>query len=62
VAVLGPDGAVLRSLEVATPSVLYPADDEIRDFGAPQSSLSLRVVQHAAAVAGRPLEAVVRVR
>ena len=62
VAVLGPDGAHLRSLETVVPSVLYPAADEIRDFGAPQSNLALRVVQHAAAVAGRPLETVVRVR
>ncbi|MFZ4530545.1 MAG: baseplate multidomain protein megatron [Alsobacter sp.] len=62
VAVLGADGATRRSLDAAMPSVLYPAADEIRDFGAPQSSLALCVVEHAVAVAGRPLETVVRVR
>jgi len=43
---------VLRTLVSTEPSVLYGTDQEIADFGAPQSALSLRVSQ-VGAVAGR---------
>src|SRR5581483_11438745 len=36
---------VVRSYETETPSLLYPAADEIADFGAPQTSVSIRVAQ-----------------
>ena len=36
--------AVLRTLATAVPEALYPAAQELADFGAAQSSLSLRVV------------------
>jgi hypothetical protein len=41
---------VVRTLSAAQPSVLYAAADELADFGAPQSSLSVRVVQLSATV------------
>ncbi|MCF8478781.1 MAG: phage tail protein, partial [Pseudolabrys sp.] len=41
---------VLRTLSATTPSALYPSADEIADFGAPQTSLSVRVVQLSATV------------
>jgi hypothetical protein len=41
---------VKRTLSVATPSALYAAADEIADFGAPQTSLSVRVAQLSATV------------
>jgi hypothetical protein len=41
---------VLRTLSASQPSVLYAAADELADFGAPQSSLSVRVVQLSATV------------
>jgi hypothetical protein len=41
---------VLRTLTAATPSVLYTAANELSDFGAAQSALSLRVVQLSATV------------
>jgi hypothetical protein len=45
------DGAnVVRTLEAASPSALYPAADEIADFGAPQASLHVRVAQISATV------------
>jgi len=37
--------SVLRTLSSTTPSLLYTAADEIADFGAPQSSLSVAVYQ-----------------
>ena len=42
--ILGESGAV-RSLEGATTSALYGADDELADFGTPQTSLSIRIAQ-----------------
>ena len=47
---------VVRSYEATTPSLLYPAADEIADFGAPQTSISIRVAQLSAAV-GRGIAA-----
>jgi hypothetical protein len=41
---------VKRSFSVTSPSVLYPAVDEVADFGAPQTSLSLRIRQISAVV------------
>jgi hypothetical protein len=43
-------GSVVRTLMAATPSVLYAAADEIADFGAPQTSLDVRVTQVSATV------------
>jgi hypothetical protein len=44
------DGTVKRTLAAETPSALYAAADEIADFGAPQGSLAVRVVQLSATV------------
>ncbi len=45
------DGAtVKRTLSSTAPSVLYPAADEIADFGSPQSNLTARIVQLSATV------------
>jgi GTA TIM-barrel-like domain/Putative phage tail protein len=41
---------VVRSLAAAQPSALYPAADELADFGAPQASLAVRVAQLSATV------------
>jgi hypothetical protein len=41
---------VVRSFETGAPSVLYPAADEIADFGAPQPSVTFRVAQLSAEV------------
>jgi hypothetical protein len=41
---------VLRTLTAATPSVIYASANELADFGAAQTSLSLRVVQLSATV------------
>lgn len=50
-------GEVLRSYEAIAPSLLYPAADEIADFGAPQTSIAVRVAQLSAAVGrGIPTE------
>ena len=38
-------GAVIRTVETATPDWLYPAADEVSDFGAPQAALTFRVAQ-----------------
>jgi hypothetical protein len=38
-------GDVVRTLETAVPEALYASADELADFGAPQSSLSVRVAQ-----------------
>ena len=51
-------GAVLRTLASAVPTALYPAAQELADFGAPQAALALRVAQ-ASLVVGRGFEAVV---
>jgi hypothetical protein len=42
--------AAVRTLATETPSVLYPADQELADFGAPQPALTVRVAQLSAAV------------
>lgn len=42
--------AVVRALEVETPSALYAAADEIADFGTPQAQLTVRVAQLSASV------------
>jgi len=50
-------GDVVRSYQTEAPSLLYPAAEELADFGAPQSSLSVRVAQLSATVgAGFPAE------
>jgi len=49
------DGSVVRTLVSTQASVLYPAEQEAVDFGAPQSVLDLRIVQ-VSAVAGRGFE------
>ena len=41
---------MIRTLPAAGPSVLYTAADEIADFGAPQTALSLRIAQLSATV------------
>ncbi len=45
-------GHVVRTLTSPQPSVLYPTAQETADFGAPQTTLSLRIAQ-LSAVAGR---------
>ena len=52
---------VLRTLTSATPSVLYAAADELADFGAAQSSLTVRVAQ-VSATAGRGFAAAATLR
>jgi hypothetical protein len=37
--------SVVRTLTTASPTLLYPAADELADFGAPQASLSVAVYQ-----------------
>ncbi len=51
------NGNVRRSLTSAEPSILYTADQEAVDFGGPQSTLSIRIVQ-ISSVAGRGFERV----
>ena len=53
------DGAtVVRTLATSVPSVLYPATDQIADFGAAQASLDVRIYQLSAIVGrGLPLAA-----
>ena len=48
--------SVLRTLDTTTSTALYAAADEIADFGAPQSTLSVRIAQLSAAV-GRGIAA-----
>jgi hypothetical protein len=43
-------GDVVRTLTANAPSVLYSSADELADFGAPQTSLSIRVAQVSATV------------
>jgi hypothetical protein len=50
------DGAILRRrLAAAEPSLLYPGGQELADFGAPQTALSVRIAQ-ISAVVGRGAE------
>jgi hypothetical protein len=53
-------GTVRRTLAATAPAAVYPVDQEIADFGAPQAALDLRVVQTSAA-AGRGFATSVRV-
>ena len=51
----------VRTFETAAPLALYPAADEIADFGAPQPTLQVRVAPLSAiAGAGRVTEAVLQ--
>jgi hypothetical protein len=43
--VRAPGGDVLRTLESESPGALYPAADEIADFGGAQTQLSVRIFQ-----------------
>jgi hypothetical protein len=43
-------GSVVRTLASTTPAALYAAADEIADFGAPQATLHVRVMQISATV------------
>lgn len=43
-------GAVVRTLETAAPAALYAAADELADFGAAQTNLTVRVAQVSATV------------
>jgi hypothetical protein len=55
--------SVVRTLETTTPSALYAAADELADFGAPQTSLRVRVAQISSAVgAGVPIDVTLTVR
>ena len=49
----GPD--VIRTLTATTPSATYTAADQTADFGAPQSSISLRIYQLSTTPAAAPL-------
>ena len=42
--------AVMRVLQSTAPQVLYPAADEIADFGAPLNAIAVRVAQMSALV------------
>jgi hypothetical protein len=54
--------SVVRTLSATTPSALYASADELTDFGAAQTSLSVRVVQLSATVGrGFPAEATLAV-
>jgi hypothetical protein len=53
-------GDVARTIETASPEALYAAADELADFGAPQSTISVRIAQLSAiAGPGRSAEAVI---
>jgi len=43
-------GATVRTLPASEPNILYPSADELADFGAPQSSHSVRIAQLSATV------------
>jgi hypothetical protein len=60
-AILDTGGTVVRSVETTEPAWLYPAADELADFGAAQAVLRVRIAQiSAVAGPGRPAEAVLR--
>ncbi len=50
--ILSAGGATARTLTASAPSILYPAADEIADFGAPQSVIDIALAQMSV-VAGR---------
>ena len=55
------DGAaVLRTIATTMPEALYPAAQELADFGAPQTTLSVRIAQLGATI-GRGFERVVTI-
>jgi hypothetical protein len=55
--------AVLRSTDVETPSWLYPAAEEVADFGVPQVTIDVRVRQMGRAVPlGIPARAAINIR
>jgi hypothetical protein len=55
-------GTVVRTLASSGPGVLYPAAAEVADFGGPQVSLTIRIVQLSATVGrGHPRDAVLAV-
>jgi len=55
--------AVLRSADVETPSWLYPAAEEVADFGAPQTAVDVCVRQMGRAVPlGIPARAAINIR
>ncbi|MFC5067807.1 baseplate multidomain protein megatron [Flaviflagellibacter deserti] len=55
-------GEVVRTINVLSPSALYTNADETADFGGPQESLSIRVMQISAlAGAGRAAETILHV-
>jgi hypothetical protein len=63
VAILDGAAAVKRSYATSSPGLLYPAADEVTDFGEPQSSLRLRIAQVSAAVGpGRVLDVILPVQ
>jgi len=43
--ILSPSGSVLRTLNVTSPSAVYPAGLQTADFGAPQSAIGVNVYQ-----------------
>jgi hypothetical protein len=52
------EGEIVRAIETPAPEVFYANADELADFGAPQTSLTIRVAQRSAvAGAGRPRSA-----
>jgi hypothetical protein len=54
-------GDVARTIETASPEALYAAADELTDFGAPLTSLEVRVAQLSAVVGpGRARAAVLQ--
>jgi hypothetical protein len=56
-------GDVVRSLQSQTPSVLYPDADELADFGAPQTTLAVRIAQiSGSAGRGFPAETILSVQ
>jgi hypothetical protein len=47
----GPGGAVVRTLgDLASPTVAYTATQQTADFGAPQATVHLRVIQLSATI------------
>jgi len=52
------EGEIVRAIETPAPEIFYVNADELADFGAPQTSLTIRVAQRSAvAGAGRPRSA-----
>ena len=47
----GPDGAVLRTLgDLASPTVVYTAAEQVTDFGTPEATIHLRIFQLSATI------------